>query len=605
MKFIYKKIMTLGLFFGLGGLNAQVATSYTFSSNNGTFTPITGGTVVGTPTADDSSYGPYNFGFTFMYNGVCYDQFSFGSNGWFAFGSSVASDDYNMLSAGSSDNVISVFNADIQLGSNYSSTLTVGSPTALVSTTVGLAPGVVISSGYGFPASTTIIAVGANSFTASANATGTSNPVRFMNGEMRYETLGSAPNRTCVAQWLNSRKFGSGTGRDDNFNFQIRLEETTNRITISYGYMVNNTSSETMEVGLRGASIADFNNRTTTTNWSATTSGTVNTDACAVNNTLTPSNGLQFIWNTNVNANPTVAVSVTGNTVGCTGSALSNTLTASGANTYTWTNGAVVSNSITPTTTATTIYTVVGTATNNCIDTKTLAISIVPSPTISVNSGSICAGNSFTLTPTGATSYTYEGGNSVVSPTASVTYSVVGANAAGCISNIVASSVTVNALPTVSVVTSNSIICGPPFQGTATLNASGASTYLWNTSASGATLAVTPSVTTNYTVVGTDANGCSNSAVITQSVSTCTGINGLNPLLSGVSLYPNPNNGIFTLELPVDAKIEIVNVLGQIIISENMTFGKHIIDLNMHNNGVYLIQLNASGEKATFRIIKN
>ncbi len=50
---------------------------------------------------------------------------------------------------------------------------------------------------------------------------------------------------------------------------------------------------------------------------------------------------------------------------------------------------------------------------------------------------------------------------------------------------------------------------------TATLSASGAVTYTWNVGATGANILVTPSVSTCYSVVGTNANGCqSNTGVI-------------------------------------------------------------------------------------------
>ncbi|MBK7525178.1 MAG: fibronectin type III domain-containing protein [Saprospiraceae bacterium] len=50
------------------------------------------------------------------------------------------------------------------------------------------------------------------------------------------------------------------------------------------------------KVGLRGASNSDFNNRTTTTNWSATTSGGSNSASCSVSNTIFPAAGLTFTW---------------------------------------------------------------------------------------------------------------------------------------------------------------------------------------------------------------------------------------------------------------------------------------------------------------------
>ncbi|HEX7413630.1 MAG TPA: T9SS type A sorting domain-containing protein [Bacteroidia bacterium] len=68
--------------------------------------------------------------------------------------------------------------------------------------------------------------------------------------------------------------------------------------------------------------------------------------------------------------------------------------------------------------------------------------------------------------------------------------------------------ITIYALPSV-VATSPTICEGSP----ATLTASGASTYTWSTSATTTSISVSPTVTTAYTVTGTDVNGCSNSDI--------------------------------------------------------------------------------------------
>jgi len=75
-------------------------------------------------------------------------------------------------------------------------------------------------------------------------------------------------------------------------------------------------------------------------------------------------------------------------------------------------------------------------ATNTCGagPMQTISIVVNPSPTISVNSGTICMGESFTLSASGANTYTYSGGSNIVSPTINTNYSVTGTSTAGCIS---------------------------------------------------------------------------------------------------------------------------------------------------------------------------
>jgi hypothetical protein len=78
------------------------------------------------------------------------------------------------------------------------------------------------------------------------------------------------------------------------------------------------------------------------------------------------------------------------------------------------------------------------------------------------------------------------------------------------------STITVYVLPTpTAAVSGGTAGCGPV---SATLNASGGGTYLWNTGATTSTLAVTVTATTAYTVIVTAANGCTASAVGTVTV---------------------------------------------------------------------------------------
>jgi hypothetical protein len=297
-----------------------------------------------------------------------------------------------------------------------------------------------------------------------------------------------------------------------------------------------------------------------------------------------------------VNALPVVSVS---SGVICAGE--SYTISATGALTYT-SVPALASEVVTPTTT--TSYTITGTDNNGCVSTN-LSVSTVTVnslPTISVNSGSICAGQSFTMVPTGAVTYTYSNGSSIATPTANATYSVSGTDANGCVSNVDAvSSVTVNALPTVLAVTNNTLLCTGE---TATLTVSGASTYTWSTTDNTTDVAVSPTVQTTYTVNGTDANGCSNGATITQDVSLCTGVVALSNSNSAINVYPNPNNGLFVIELTSASKVTITNALGQVVISETFEAGKHSLDINNETTGVYFVKVIENNKQQIIKVIK-
>jgi choice-of-anchor B domain-containing protein len=135
-----------------------------------------------------------------------------------------------------------------------------------------------------------------------------------------------------------------------------------------------------------------------------------------------------------VTVSPTPTVSVNNATI-CSGN--STTLSANGAGTYSWSTGATTSQiAVSPS--VTTIYTVTG-SNGSCSNTKTVSISIGSSPTVNaVSSASmICAGQSITLTASGASTYTWMPGNITgnpiaPTPTLSTTYSVTGISPASC-----------------------------------------------------------------------------------------------------------------------------------------------------------------------------
>ncbi len=208
----------------------------------------------------------------------------------------------------------------------------------------------------------------------------------------------------------------------------------------------------------------------------------------------------------------------------CNGSSAS--LNANGATSYTWspaiglntTTGA----SVTANPSVTTTYTITA-ASGSCTGTVTAVVTVNPLPTVTVNSGTVCAGQSTTLTANGAQNYTWSpatglsstsGSSVTANPSSSSVYTVTGSDANGC-ANTSTCSVTMNPLPQINV--NSALVCGG---GSATLNASGASTYSWGpatglTTTSGAVVNASPLSTTVYTVNATDVNGCTGSAIST------------------------------------------------------------------------------------------
>lgn len=186
-------------------------------------------------------------------------------------------------------------------------------------------------------------------------------------------------------------------------------------------------------------------------------------------------------------------------------------LSISGALTYSWSTGATTQ-TINIAQASASVYTVTGYNTSACFASKTLSVQVNPIPTITVNSGSICSGQTFTLNPAGANSYTFSAGSAVVSPTINSTYTITAVNSNTCTATAV-SSVSVNALPNITV-NSGSVCPGRTF----TLVPSGAITYSYSSGSN----TVTPVVNSTYTITGTGANGCVNSIGVVSSVGIST-----------------------------------------------------------------------------------
>ncbi|MCF8367389.1 MAG: T9SS type A sorting domain-containing protein, partial [Bacteroidales bacterium] len=106
-----------------------------------------------------------------------------------------------------------------------------------------------------------------------------------------------------------------------------------------------------------------------------------------------------------------------------------------------------------------------------------------------------------------------------------------------------------------------------------------------------------------------DPNGCSNYMEETILVDPCTGV-GENDLNKAVSIFPNPNNGSFTLQLALDQNevidIAIYNALNEMVYSENNVSNKDysgIIDLSNYAQGIYYLRIKGLDQNVVKKII--
>jgi hypothetical protein len=292
------------------------------------------------------------------------------------------------------------------------------------------------------------------------------------------------------------------------------------------------------------------------------------------------------------NTAPIVMVS-SNKTIVCSGDPA--ILTASGANAYNWTNGpSTAVNQVNPT--APSVYTVTGTGSNSCTATKTIAVNVLAANvSASSSTSSICNGGTTTLTASGANTYVWVGtpsflGVAFVSPTVTTNYSVTANTTIVGLSCPSSTNITITVFnnPTVSILATKTVVCKS--DPAITLTGTGAVTYTWSTNATSLTISVKPQVTTTYTVSGTDANGCKNTAAKQIVVNTCNSVGELSGAEKGLSVYPNPSNGVFEVKSETDLDLSIVNELGQVIRTIKLSAqNNHTVQVDDLTNGVYFI----------------
>jgi len=465
------------------------------------------------------------------------------------------------------------------------------SPTATTSywiTGMGTSTAGCIGNGYG------IITVYVNSTTITVNSGSICAGDSFTmisSGALTYTYSGGT---NIVSPALTNTYTVVGTGNNGCVSYEAAISQVIVHalptLTMSNGSMCSNHS---FTLNPQGASTYTYLNGGPIVSPVVTSSYAVigsSPKRCVSNNTATAI--------VTVNITPTIHVSGTSSV--CAGETI--TLIANGGNTYLWNNGSTSSlTALSPATSGN--YTVVGTAANTCSSSAVHSVTVYSLPTITAADGTICAGTSFTIVPSGAASYTYSSGAAIVSPIATTSYSISGTSAQGCTAtNAAVISVTVNALPPISVISTNSLIC---VGETVTLTVSGAITYTWGPAVHQLRIVVSPTATTNYSVVGMDDSMCANTVNLRQEVSECTGLNALATSTSEmVKIYPNPNDGLFTVEIKTAGLLVITNALGEVVLKTITEAGDQNIDLQQHAKGIYFVQVRIQGQLKVIKIIK-
>ncbi len=152
--------------------------------------------------------------------------------------------------------------------------------------------------------------------------------------------------------------------------------------------------------------------------------------------------------------------------------------------------------------------------------TATIAFTVNATPSVAGNAvrGTICSGDTTSLSTSGASTYSWAPGGGlstttgsvvVFSGTTSASYTVTGTSSAGC-TNTATVGITVNAIPVPTITATSATYC---VGSSSSLTATGATSYSWApatglSATAGSTVSTSVTSTTTYTVTGTT-SGCS------------------------------------------------------------------------------------------------
>jgi gliding motility-associated-like protein len=341
-----------------------------------------------------------------------------------------------------------------------------------------------------------------------------------------FERHESAPSTTSMAYsntgWVSGGNWGPISMANGDDSFQIYAPSNTNTPVHGVSWGNNDSNNFIFFAGAAGGLVFSCDNNTSSdfslqANWISAPVASGQTAGIA-NST----NNSALLSGMNLNCGSASPITVTVTPVdatcqdACSGSA---TLTVSGGQapyqTPVWSNG----------TTASSLsnlcagnYSVDVTDANGCVGTQSFTINSGATFTVSTSGNvSICAGETTTISASGATTYNWDNGLGAgssfqVSPNATTTYNVTGTTN-GCSAN---ASLTVNVTqtPLVSAGNDQSICTGDAI----TLSGSGATTYVWDNGVQDGVTFVPAVGQTTYTVTGST-NGCSSTDQVIVTVS--------------------------------------------------------------------------------------
>lgn len=246
-------------------------------------------------------------------------------------------------------------------------------------------------------------------------------------------------------------------------------------------------------------------------------------------------------------------------------------------------------------------YDQVSTPVNGLVYLWQYSVCVTPTISVAANTASICAGQSNTLTASGASTYSWSNGVNgaqvVVNPSVTTVYTLTGMDG-NCSSSISYTQPVVSA-PDFSVISTSTMICRGV---TSTITLNGAKSYTWSNGVTSSVAVLSPTISTNYTI--TASNGvCTSQKVIRQAVSTCVGVNEETTLAQNQA-YPNPFRNQLNVVLATNSDLRLFNAIGELIYSKHENSGELQIETSELPAGLYYLVFSDAKGSETKKLIK-
>lgn len=345
-------------------------------------------------------------------------------------------------------------------------------------------------------------------------------------------------------------------------------------------------------IGLSGYSSYIWNNGATTAQINITTSGTysievVDAAGCMGRDTL------------NVTIHPLPNVSLGTNIVQCGGTVQIGVSPVTGS-TYNWSTGGTTA-SISVGVSGN--YSLDVTDSLGCTDSDDIDVTINPVPAVNLGNDYVgCQGFVSFSGPSGMSTYNWNTGSTSQSVliNATGTYWLIAANSFGCSDT---DTVSVTMYPFISYVETQTLLC--VFDGPITLTpGSPAGGTYSGPGVTGNTFDPAAAGIGNKNIIYTytDTAGCIGRDTSVITVNSCTGIEQLGG--TNVSVYPNPGNGVFTVELGVTPDLVVVTDLaGREVYRGVPSDRKFAVDLSTGQAGAYSLSIRYQEESATIPLM--